>query len=142
MGCREMKEGCGLLRAESPGGSAILQVSRAQLNEVGPRMLFLSGGPPVFFHSLTSSRLYQPQTHRPRTTVDLTSCLHPGPSLASVSAASNALQPAAAAQCFLPSPSIPFLLLPLLLVLPPPRPRPLLGIPRLSVPPSILSASN
>lgn len=48
MGCREMKEGCGLLRAESPGGSAILQVSRAQLNDVGPRMFFLSGAPSVF----------------------------------------------------------------------------------------------
>lgn len=135
------KEGCGPLRTENPGRSAKLQVSRAQLSEVGSKMFFLFGGAPS---SLTSSRLKLPHTHHPQTIVDLTlTALHPGPSLASVSSASIASEPAAAgAQYFLPSPSIPSHSLPLLPELPPPRPRPLLGIPRLSVPPSILSASN
>lgn len=49
MGCRELKEGRGLLRADSPGGSAKLEVSRAQLSDVGPRILLLSGAPRFFF---------------------------------------------------------------------------------------------
>lgn len=60
--------GCGklmgrrLTRAQRPGGSAKLQVSRAWLSEEGPRMLFLLGVPSF---SLTSRILNEPQPTAP-----------------------------------------------------------------------------
>lgn len=136
---RGLREGCRLVRAWSPGGIAELEASRARLSDVGPRFLFLPGSP----SSLLFSNKQEPHIHRAWTRVDRDSCsLAPKAGRARVCASRRGSDSAAAARCFLPPPSIPSFFLPLLPVLPPRRPRPLLGIPRLSVPPSILSAGN
>lgn len=112
--------------------------SRVRLSVMGPRMLRLP-----FSSSPANRRLKEPHTERARPRVDARLLLlHPRPAWLAWVSRGAAQSRGGSARCFLPPPSIPSFSLPLLPALPPRRPRPLLGIPWLSVPPSILSAGN